>query len=79
MKLAYKITLPIIGLITLFFIAFFILVTLNFKHYGNTVYTSTEENLLKSYKSELKTATELAVGMMQGIYADTSLTNEASI
>lgn len=79
MKIRYKLSLPVMGIISLFSLLILVFIFSNFKNYETTISENVEKNLIDGYKKELKSSTELAVSLMESIYKDDQLSQEEKI
>ncbi len=76
MKIQYKLSLPLTGMILLFFLIIQIFLTASLRGYEEYIIHLEEETLLEGYQKELRSATEVAVTLIQDIYETPGLGNE---
>ncbi len=68
MKIRYKLSLPIVGLILLFFTIILFFVSFGLSSYSDIAHKNLKETLVEGHKKELKTATELASSLISDIF-----------
>ncbi len=68
MKIRYKLSLPVLGLILLFFTIILCIVSLGLDRYSRMVHSDLRETLVEGHRKELKAATEIASSLISEIF-----------